>query len=176
MGPPPDRLLALKLVGVCAGMFAFGFAMAPLYDAFCALTGYGGKSANTASAAPAASDADPNRVVRVELLGSVARGAPFEFAPASGHIDVHPGGLYEAHYVARNLTDHPIVAQAIASIAPGEAAAEFHKTECFCFTTQAFAPNEQRDLKVVFTIAPELPAHLDTVSLSYTFFALPNKG
>ena len=43
--PSTDRLLVLKLAAVCAGMFAFGFAMVPLYDAFCALTGFGGKTA-----------------------------------------------------------------------------------------------------------------------------------
>jgi cytochrome c oxidase assembly protein subunit 11 len=47
------------------------------------------------------------------------------------------------------------------------------KIECFCFTEQAFEPNEGRDMGVTFLIDPELPAHLDTLTLSYTLYAAP---
>ena len=59
------------------------------------------------------------------------------------------------------------------SISPGTAARYFHKTECFCFSRQEFAPHEERELKVAFMVAPELPADVDTLSLSYTYFAVP---
>ena len=87
-------------------------------------------------------------------------------------MEIHPGKLYEATYYARNLTDSQLVGQAVASVAPGEAAEDFHKVECFCFTQQQFAPQEAKEMKVVFMIAPELPTYVDTVTLSYTFFAL----
>jgi cytochrome c oxidase assembly protein Cox11 len=45
--------------------------------------------------------------------------------------------------------------------------------ECFCFTTQAFGPRETRDLKLVFMVSPELSAHVDTLSLAYTYFTAP---
>jgi cytochrome c oxidase assembly protein subunit 11 len=165
-----DRLLVPKLLGLCAAMFAFGFAMAPLYDVFCKVTGTGGKTSATADQAPTA--VDPDRTVRVEFLASVQRGSPWEFAPVVEHLDVHPGQLYEAHYAARNRTDQPLVAQAVPSVAPGEAAKYFKKTECFCFTTQAFAADESRDLKLIFTVDPELPAYVDTLSLGYTMYVI----
>ena len=163
-----DRKLPWKLAGIVAAMFAFGFALVPLYDAFCTLTGYGGKTANAAE--QVAERPDPNRTVRVEFLASVARGAPWEFSPAVGHLDVHPGEIYETHFRATNLTGTRVVAQAVPSIAPGAVAKFFRKTECFCFTTQAFEPRETRELKLAFMVAPELPAHVDTLSLSYTYF------
>jgi cytochrome c oxidase assembly protein subunit 11 len=85
---------------------------------------------------------------------------------------VHPGQLYEAQFRTRNLRDTELIGQAVPSIAPGTAAKFFHKTECFCFTSQQFQPHEERELKVAFTIAPQLPDDVDTLSLSYTYFSV----
>ena len=168
----PDRYLVVKVAAIAVAMFAFGFALVPLYDVFCAITGFGGK---TASAAVAVVETpDPSRTVRVEFLASVARGTPFELAPEVSHMDVHPGQLYETHFRARNLTGSPLVAQAVPSVAPGPAARYFNKAECFCFTSQQFEPHEELTLKLAFMVATELPQHVDTLSLSYTYFTASN--
>jgi cytochrome c oxidase assembly protein subunit 11 len=168
----PDRYLVFKVAAIAVAMFAFGFALVPLYDVFCAITGFGGK---TASAAVAVVETpDPSRTVRVEFLASVARGTPFELAPEISHMDVHPGQLYETHFRARNLTGSPLVAQAVPSVAPGPAARYFNKAECFCFTSQQFEPHEELTLKLAFMVATELPQHVDTLSLSYTYFTVSN--
>lgn len=164
-------MLVIKLVGVVAAMFAFGFAMVPLYNVFCSVTGFGGKTANAAE--QVVLKEDPNRTVRIEFLASVPSGAPWEFHPDVSHLDVHPGKLYETHYYARNLTDRHMVAQAVPSVAPGEAAEDLKKTQCFCFTQQSFEPGEGRDMSLIFMISPKLPKHIDKLSLAYTFFALP---
>jgi cytochrome c oxidase assembly protein subunit 11 len=170
MADTPDRLLTLKLAGLGVAMFVFGFALVPLYDVFCVVTGLGGKTAN--AAAVVVERPDPSRTVRVEFLGSVARGSSWQFEPDVSHLDVHPGQLYEAQFRVRNLRDTELVGQAVPSVAPGTAAKYFNKTECFCFTSQKFQPHEERELKVVFMLAPQLPAGVDTVSLSYTYFAV----
>jgi cytochrome c oxidase assembly protein subunit 11 len=56
-------------------------------------------------------------------------------------------------------------------IRPAEAARYFRKVECFCFDEQEFAAGEARNLGVRFYVDPDLPAHIDTITLSYTFFA-----
>jgi cytochrome c oxidase assembly protein subunit 11 len=170
MADTKDRHLPLKLAGVGASMFAFGFALVPLYDVFCAMTGLGGKTANAATVV--VEHPDPNRTVRVEFLGSVARGSSWQFEPDVSHLDVHPGQLYETHFRARNLLDREVVGRAVPSVAPGTAARYFNKTECFCFTSQTFQPREERELKVAFMIAPQLAADVDTLSLSYTYFSV----
>jgi len=172
MSHSPDRYLALKVAGLGVVMFAFGFALVPLYDAFCAITGFGGKTATAAVAV--VENADAARTVRVEFVASVARGAPFTLEPEVGNLEVHPGQLYETHFRARNLTASTVTAQAVPSVAPGAAARHFNKVECFCFTSQEFAPHEELTLKLQFMVANELPAHVDTLSLSYTYFAAPN--
>ena len=168
----PDRHLVVKVAAIAVAMFAFGFALVPLYDVFCAITGFGGKTASAAAAV--VETPDPSRTVRVEFLASVARGTPFELAPEISHMDVHPGQLYETHFRARNLTGAPLTAQAVPSVAPGPAARYFNKAECFCFTSQQFGPHEELTLKLAFMVAAELPAHVDTLSLSYTYFVASN--
>lgn len=172
MSDSPDRWLALKVTGLCAAMFAFGFALVPLYDVICEVTGFGGRTANSAVAVEEAPDLD--RTVRVEFVASIARGAPFTLEPDVSHMDVHPGRLYETHFRAQNLSGKALTAQAVPSVAPGAAARYFNKAECFCFTSQDFAPHEERDLKLVFSVAPELPEHVGTLSLSYTYFSVSN--
>jgi cytochrome c oxidase assembly protein subunit 11 len=165
----PDRHLALKIAALGLAMFGFGFALVPLYDVFCAVTGFGGRTAETAATVIEVPDRD--RTVRVEFLSSVARGAPFTLAPEISHMEVHPGQLYETHYRARNLAGSAVVGQAVPSVAPGAVARYFQKTECFCFTSQEFQPHEELTLKVAFMVAPELPANVDTLSLSYAYFS-----
>lgn len=175
MNEAPDRYLAWKVAGMSVAMFAFGFfVLPPLYDTICEITGFGGRTAPTAAVVTPASDAESNRTVRVEFLASVARGAPWAFEPEVSHLDVKVGQLYETHYIARNLTGSTLVAQAVPSVAPGDAARFFNKTECFCFTSQEFKPHEEQTLKLAFIVAKDLPPQVDTLSLSYTYFSAPN--
>jgi cytochrome c oxidase assembly protein subunit 11 len=83
---------------------------------------------------------------------------------------VHPGVLTEAIFYARNDSDRPIVGQAVPSVAPSAASIFFNKTECFCFTEQLLAPGEERAMPVRFVIDPALPAKMQTLTLSYTFY------
>ena len=46
-----NKKLIIKLVAIVFGMFGFGFALVPLYDVFCDLTGLNGKTSNTAGTA-----------------------------------------------------------------------------------------------------------------------------
>ncbi|HJR70955.1 MAG TPA: cytochrome c oxidase assembly protein [Gammaproteobacteria bacterium] len=170
MNDAPDRRLPWKIAGLSAAMFAFGFfVLPPLYETFCEITGFGGRTAAAASTEVARPD--PSRTVRVEFLSSVASGAPFTLEPQVSHLDVYPGQLYETHYRAHNLTGSRLVGQAVPSVAPGAVARHFLKTECFCFTSQEFQPHEELTLKLAFIVAPELPAHVDTLSLSYAYFS-----
>jgi cytochrome c oxidase assembly protein subunit 11 len=155
---------------LAAGMFAFGFLLVPIYEAMCELTGIGGRTAGTPAVAANLPAPDRNRTVTVEFVALLNQQAPWEFRPAVTSIEIHPGEQYHTTFFARNLTSRPIVGQAVPSVAPGQAASHFLKTECFCFTSQQFAAGEGRDMGVTFTVDPALPAHIDRVTLSYTFF------
>ena len=85
-------------------------------------------------------------------------------------MQIHPGRLYATQFMAHNLTGKNTVAQAVPNIAPGQAAGYFRKTECFCFTPQHFAVNEQRPMAVRFVVDPAIPHSVDRITLSYTFY------
>lgn len=160
--------LAGRLVLMAVGMFAFGYALVPLYDVFCEITGFGGRTNDTP--AMAAEAADDNRSIRLEFVTTVNEYAPWEFRSEVAGMTVHPGGLYEATFVATNLTDRRMTAQAVPSVAPARAGKFFKKLDCFCFTAQEFAAHETRELPVRFIIDSDLPGYVDTITLSYTFF------
>jgi len=164
-----NRQLTLKLLGIAAGSFAFGFALVPLYNVLCSVTGYGDQS-KLRERVVAIEHPDLTRTVTVEFLADVASANTFEFRPVKRTVEVHPGQLYTAQFFAHNLTGRDTTAQAVPNIAPSEVAAYFHKTECFCFSPQHFSINEGRDMPVRFIIDPALPAHIDMITLAYTFF------
>jgi cytochrome c oxidase assembly protein subunit 11 len=170
-----NRRTAGILALAVAAMFGFGFALVPLYDAFCELTGLGGRTNSTAVAASELTDvADSERTVTVEFVANLDAGAPWEFKPSVSKMQIHPGAFYRTSFVAKNLTDQPLVGQAAPSVAPAIGARHFQKIECFCFSRQAFAPGEAKDMPVVFRIDPALSKDIDTITLSYTFFKVDN--
>lgn len=165
---PGSAALAGRLALLALAMFGFGFLLVPVYDVFCEITGLGGKTND--SAATVEETVVVNRAVDLEFVTRVNQYAPWEFRASQHGMTVNPGGLYEARFVARNLRDRAVTAQAVPSVAPQQAAKHFKKIDCFCFTTQEFAAGEERELLVRFIVEPGLPEHIDTITLSYTFF------
>ena len=161
--------LTLKLLGIAAGSFAFGFALVPLYDVLCEITGFGNQK-DLRVAAAVVEQPDLGRLITVNFIAELPSVGSWEFRPVVKSMQVHPGQLYKAEFVAHNLTGKDTVAQAVPNIAPGKAAGYFRKTECFCFTPQKFAKGEQRSMPVRFVVDRALPAYLDRITLSYVFY------
>ncbi len=162
-----------KLVVVAAGMFAFGYALVPLYEKICEVTGInilalGEKQVPGASKAPANTQVDKTRTITVEFDAN-ARG-PWEFKPAVRTMQVHPGELTTVMYEFQNVQNRKMAAQAIPSYAPKQAAAHFNKLECFCFNQYTLEPGEKKQWPVAFVIDPKLSKDVTTITLSYTFF------
>jgi cytochrome c oxidase assembly protein subunit 11 len=164
-----NRSLIVGLVLMTAGSFAFGWALIPLYDVFCRVTGVGNAEAK-AGRSSAHEAIDPKREITLEFLADPASVGSFDFRPKIASMRIHPGKLYDAEFYAKNLTTAASVAQAVPSISPGVAAKYFHKTECFCFSPQRFAVGEARDMPVRFIVDPGLPSTVDKITLAYTFF------
>lgn len=164
--------MAVILVGVTALFFGFGFALVPLYDVFCELTGLNGKTSAAGNVAATSAVGDAHRVVAVEFTSTVMPGLPWAIMPQTTRLEVHPGELHHVSYRVRNLSDKPVVAQAIPSVSPGLAAASFEKLECFCFSQQALEPGETQELPLSFTVKPGIDKDVHTITLAYAFFKL----
>jgi len=164
-----NRRTARRLAIVVVMMFGFGYALVPLYDVLCEITGLGGRT-GVVVAGSLDGAVDTSRTVKVQFLGTVNSRLPWAFHPSVGSMEVHPGQVYETTYFARNLSETVTVGQARPSVAPSVASLHFNKTECFCFLQQELSPGEARDMPVRFVLSRDLPAEIVTVTLSYTFF------
>ena len=170
-----------KLAVVALGMFAFGYAMIPVYRAICVATGVnilslserqvpGGGKAGKAAQVMLNSQVDKSRTITVEFDANV-RG-PWHFKPAQRTIQVHPGELATVMYEFQNVQDRRMAAQAIPSYAPRQATAHFNKLECFCFNQYTLEPGEKKEWPVAFVIDPRISKDVTTITLSYTFFEI----
>jgi cytochrome c oxidase assembly protein subunit 11 len=168
-----NRRLAIRLAFVALFFGGFGFALVPLYDVICSITGLNGRTNAVAATVNKNTQVDTARLVNVEFLSHAMPGVGLEFVPQKFSMRVHPGEVIHTHYVVTNKTTEVFVGQAIPSVTPGVAAPYFEKIECFCFAQQTFQPGEVRTLPVVFVVNPELGSDLGTITLSYTFFEVP---
>ncbi len=168
-----NRKLALRLGVVALFFVGFGFALVPLYDVICSLTGLNGRTNAMAAPANPNTQVDTSRWVKVEFLSHTMPGVGISLAPETFTMQVHPGAIVHTHYVARNDTGQVFSGQAVPSVTPAVAAPYFQKIECFCFSPQSFQPGEERAMPVVFVVKPDLSQDLGTITLSYTFFEAP---
>ncbi len=168
-----------KLAVVAACMFAFGYALVPLYKAICEMTGINilalGEQAVPGAKAglPANTQVDLSRTITVEFDAN-SRG-PWEFKPAQRSLQVHPGELTTVMYEFQNTQNRRMSAQAIPSYAPQQATAHFNKLECFCFNQYTLEPGEKKSWPVVFYVDSKLSKDVKTITLSYTFFEVGGK-
>ena len=168
-----------KLAVVVLAMFGFGYALVPIYDAICRMTGVNilalaelavpGEKAKI----PANTQVDTSRTITVEFDAN-SRG-PWQFKPAQSSLQVHPGEMMTVMYEFQNTQNRRMAAQAIPSYAPQQAAAQFNKLECFCFNQYTLEAGEKKSWPVVFVIDPKLSKDVTTITLSYTFFEVGGK-
>jgi len=163
------RRLAIQLGVIALGAFGFGYALVPLYDVLCAVTGYGDRKQLTKESAPPTT-ADVSRLVTVEFVADLPTVGSWEFRPDVQSMQVQPGRLYEATYFARNLTGQTNWVQATPDVAPSAASAFFRKTECFCFVPQQFKAGEEKHMSVRFFVDPALPTYIDRITLAYVLY------
>ena len=165
-----NRRLALKLAGFTLAMFAFGYALSPMYDVMCKALGINGKTGRTDAQTVAAQPVDMSRTVTVEFTGLATSGLPWEFKPLTKKLGLHPGEVREVKYLVRNLAPEELTGQAIPSVSPGVSAEHFKKIECFCLTRQTLKPGETREMPVRFVVDAGLDKDVHTITLSYSFF------
>jgi len=156
-------------------MFGFGFALVPLYDVFCDITGLNGKTGRIEAAEVDSAQVDISRTIEVRFLANTNTGLPWSFEPLVDKMEVHPGQIYEAKFRVRSASDRVTHGQAVPSVSPGQAAKYFNKTECFCFTQQELAARETRDMPLRFVVGTGISEDVGHITLSYTFFSL-DKG
>jgi cytochrome c oxidase assembly protein subunit 11 len=154
-----------------AGMLGMAFASVPLYRMFCAATGYDG----TPQIGPEQSPGAVSRQITVAMNADTSPSLPWAFGPEQRSVTMKIGEEQLAFYDGKNLGDHTITGHALYNVTPDVVGRYFHKTECFCFTSQTLAAGEKVQFPVTFWVDPAIlndpeTRDIHTITLSYTFF------
>lgn len=174
-----NRRTTLLLGGMVVLMFGFGFAMVPLYNLLCQVTGTQSIALRSQAGKDLAvvGEVDESRLVTVKFDTSVNPDLPWDFNLPVPMLKVHPGQIYQVNFLANNRSSSSIVGQAIPSIAPWQATAYFNKLECFCFNRQTLDGKQRTEMPLRFMVSRDLPAEINSLTLSYSFMRLnPGQG
>lgn len=161
--------IVVKLVVIAIIMFGFGYALVPLYEAFCRVTGFGGKTDIVAESAAQKAIAG-NREIEVTFTSHSHTSLPWEFKPITKKLNLKLGELQDAKFYVKNYSNRPITGMATFNVTPPRAGFHFKKTDCFCFTKQVLEPGEEQEMAVRFMLDSEMPDDVHELTLSYTFF------
>ena len=154
-----------KLLLIVPVMLLFCASLVPLYRQICEVLGVTATRAIVQN-----TQVDTSRLVKVDFDASLNQNFAWKFEPVERHIDVNPGAIVTVNYRVTNTMAHATTGRAVPSFGPPEAGLYFNKIECFCFSNQTLQPGETRDMPVTFFVDPKMPAKLEGLTLSYTFF------
>ncbi|PMR70794.1 cytochrome c oxidase assembly protein [Halomonas heilongjiangensis] len=166
---PGVRRTVVRSVAALIGMFAFAFALVPLYDVFCRVTGINGKVDNTAQAV-VHEGVDDSRYVTVQFITRGSSGLPWRMEVETRQVRVHPGQTSEVNFTFRNQSAEANWGRAVPSVSPSRASRHLRKVSCFCFDEQYLEAGERLELPLVFQLARDLPPDVNTVTLVYTLY------
>ena len=107
-----QKRLAWSLAGIAAGMFAFGFALVPLYETLCQALGINGKV--TPSVAAPQSVSPTNREVRVQFLVNQGTGPGWSVESPVDDLVMRPEQTRALEFIAHNTSDRAITVRAVA--------------------------------------------------------------
>jgi cytochrome c oxidase assembly protein subunit 11 len=163
---------ALNVLAIVVGMFGLAYASAPLYDAFCKLTGYAGTPNTENIIFP---DKIYNRKIKVLFNTDVEPKLNWSFKPLQDKVNVKIGENKLVFFEAQNLDVEAVTGVATYNVVPEKAAKYFTKLQCFCFNKQLLKSQQKMTFPVSFYIDPEImnDKNLDDIkslTLSYTFF------
>ncbi|MDX2233660.1 MAG: cytochrome c oxidase assembly protein [Hyphomonadaceae bacterium] len=173
-GKQPPRKQALWVaicIGIVAGMLGLALSAAPLYAAFCRITGFGGAT-QVATKAPSAI---LDRMIDIRFDANVPPATPLEFTVEDKTARLRIGETGLAFFTVKNISDRPVKAVASYNVTPHTTGLYFQKLQCFCFQDRVFAPGETAQLPVLYYIDPAIVENrgtreTNTITLSYTYF------
>ena len=111
----------IKLIVAVPLMFAFGFALVPLYDVFCEVTGLNGKVFQSEHSDELV--IDDGRQISLQFISTNNENMPWTFKPSEQVMKIETGKYHGATFYVKNTTNRTMTAQAVPSVAPSNAAA-----------------------------------------------------
>ena len=178
------RILILCLVGLTWGI-GLTIAAVPLYRIFCQHFGIpvpqiiatsNADNANFASTIPASS-----RTVTVRFTANTQAGLPVAFHPTTYTYKVRLGEPVLTAFAAKNNGSRAIdgvavhMLYAMGGAGSQDVSAYVDLQQCFCFAQEHYPVGQDINLPLAFTLSPNLPMGIHTITFAYTLFeALPD--
>ena len=178
------KMLIICLLGLIWGI-GLTIAAVPLYRIFCQHFGIAVPSIVTGPGYETPTNhksliTNHSRIITVRYTANVAGGLPVNFHPVIYSQKVKLGEPVLTAYAARNngsrAYDGVAVHMLFAMGGPGgvDVASYVNLQQCFCFAQEHYPVGEDLQLPLSYTISPDLPAGIHTISFAYTLFeALP---
>ncbi|MDQ7730271.1 cytochrome c oxidase assembly protein [Halomonas sp. SpR8] len=163
------RRTVIRTLAVLVGMFAFAFALVPLYDVFCQITGINGKVDATAQSI-VHEGVDESRYINVQFITRGSPGLPWQMSVETRQMSVHPGQMAEVDFTFTNNSHSENWGRAVPSVSPSRATTHLRKISCFCFEEQQLEGDERLTIPLVFQLARDLPEDINTITLVYTLY------
>ncbi|MEC9396887.1 MAG: cytochrome c oxidase assembly protein, partial [Myxococcota bacterium] len=114
---------------------------------------------------------DSSRKLRIRLATNVNKQLPWEFKSMESRVELNPGERKKVDFYAKNIDMlGSVTGRAVYDINPPEAGQYFKKIECFCFQEQELAAGEDITMPLIFWFEPDIPAEIEEITVSYTFF------
>jgi cytochrome c oxidase assembly protein subunit 11 len=114
-------------------MFGFGYALVPLYDVFCEVTGLNGKTGRIYNAEASKLVVDTQRFVTIHFDSNINGNLAWKLKADQKFLKVNPGKFYVVTYTVENMISEEIVGQAIPSVTPQIASLYLKKVRVFLF-------------------------------------------
>lgn len=165
------RRTVIRTIAVLIGMFGFAFALVPLYDVFCSITGINGKVDATAKSV-VHEEVDESRYINVQFITRGSPGLPWQMSVEMRQMSVHPGQMAEVDFTFTNNSSSESWGRAVPSVSPSTATTHLRKISCFCFQEQQLQGNERLTIPLVFQLARDLPDDINTITLVYTLYPI----
>jgi cytochrome c oxidase assembly protein subunit 11 len=163
------RRTVIRSLAALLGLFAFAFALVPLYDVFCRITGINGKVDATAQSI-VHEEVDTSRYVNVQFITRGSAGLPWQMSVEMRQMRVHPGQTAEVDFTFTNNSPNVSWGRAVPSVSPSNATRHLRKVSCFCFEEQQLQGDERLTIPLVFQLARDLPEEINTITLVYTLY------
>ena len=177
--------LLLILIAIAVGMLGVGYSFVPLYRAFCQVFGIPVPEVMVGRAGEAKDiyipEGTPDRFVTVRFMANEAQGMPVELKALDRKLKVKIGEPVLTAYEAYNAADRAIDGVAIHMLAGlGRSSVLIDNyvdlQQCFCFEQQRYPAGQEINLPLSFTVTPDLPKGIHTITFSYTLFESTDKA
>ncbi|MDD9911778.1 MAG: cytochrome c oxidase assembly protein [Alphaproteobacteria bacterium] len=169
--------LLLLLALVVPVMLGVSYAFVPLYRTFCQIFGIPVPTVAVGQEGEPKGDFEASdRYVTVRFMGNQANKSPVTLRPMDTKLRVQLGQPVLTAYKAVNNKPEEMTGVAVHTILAmgqpgGNDAAQYVELEqCFCFEEQIYPASGTVNLPLSFTITPNLPKEIHTITFGYTLF------